>query len=80
MNSLLGKSYKKMIPDPKIPNLYIIPDYISFQAVMFNAYEPIPRNSAQLRAIKESIPCPVLPCNPSQPHHHRTELCPDVSE
>lgn len=36
-----------MIPHPTIPRFYIIPDYISFQSVFFNAYEPIDTNLCQ---------------------------------
>lgn len=39
-----------MIPDQKIPNFYIIPDYISFQAVFFNSYEPIIEKVEQVKS------------------------------
>ena len=44
-----------MIPDPKNPTMYIIPDYITFQNIFYGSYEPIElqkqRNSEQFRAI-----------------------------
>ena len=49
-----------MIPHPTIPNFYIIPDYISFQSVFFNAYEPIvdhvPDATKMIEQVKSTIP------------------------
>lgn len=42
-----------MIPHPSIPNFYIIPDYIEFQSIFFNAHKPIPRNCVQFCEIND---------------------------
>lgn len=39
-----------MVPHPTIPNFYIIPDYIAFQSVFFNAYEPIIEKVEQVKS------------------------------
>lgn len=44
-----------MIPHPTIPNFYIIPDYIAFQSIFFNSYQPIDHFPEDAKKIDQEI-------------------------